>query len=380
MAGVVLENVTRRYPGSRAAAVSDLCLRIGDGELVVLLGPSGCGKTTTLRLVAGLEKADAGVIRVGDRTIAGAPPADRSVAMVFQDHAVYPHMTVAGNLAFRLRRARTGSAARDAAVREMAGLLGLEDRLERLPEALSGGECQRLALGRALIGNPAVCLLDEPLGNLDAPLRGELRAWLRALQRRLGTTTLLVTHDQEEALSLGDRIGVLAAGRLQQLSSPRETYHRPANRFVAGFVGWPPMNFIDGEVAGSEAHGQSFRAGGLRVDLPGTSRRAAAAVLGVRPHDLRIERSAAAPGALPARVESVAAGGPWTDVCAVTGGGIRLLARVGGDAPVQEGVSIGIVLDPSRVHLFEPGPFGRSLSTGPLPPPAARIPAAGDIG
>ncbi len=369
MAGVVLQDVTRRYPGSDVAAVCDLSLRVGDGELMVLLGPSGCGKTTTLRLVAGLEKADAGEIRVGDRRVHGAPPADRSIAMVFQDHAVYPHMTVAGNLAFRLRRARMSRADCDRTVREMAGLLGLEHRLDDRPEALSGGERQRLALGRALIGSPAVCLLDEPLGSLDAPLRGELRSRLRELQRRLGTTTLHVTHDQEEAMAIGDRISVLAAGRLQQVATPIQTYHRPANRFVAGFVGWPPMNFIEGEVSGSAREGFRFRAEGLAVGLPGVSGPAGRTVLGIRPHDLRVDRSAAqqpgaGPGVLSVRVETVAAGGPWTDVCAVTGDGSRILARVTADAPERAGGSIGLSFDPARIHLFEPGPFGRSLLSG----------------
>ncbi len=327
MAGVILENVSRTYPGG-AAAVRDLNLEVVDREFLVLVGPSGCGKTTTLRLIAGLEEPDAGKITIGERLVNDVPAKSRDIAMVFQNYALYPHMNVYRNMAFGLelregvsswqkwwRWALPAARKRELAARrfaiaervhDAARLLGIEHLLERLPRQLSGGERQRVALGRAIVRNPAVFLFDEPLSNLDAKLRVEMRRELRELHRRLQTTMIYVTHDQVEALTLGDRIVVMDRGKIQQIGSPMEVYGLPANRFVAGFVGTPAMNFLEGVI---ERVGNSwqFRRGAWTIplderelpellEIEGTI----PATLGIRPEDVRIE---AEPG--PERLSAV---------------------------------------------------------------------------
>jgi ABC-type sugar transport system ATPase subunit len=261
MPDVVFDKVSKLFPAG-IAAVKDLSLHVHDGELVVLVGPSGCGKTTTLRLVAGLETPTSGTIRIGDRAMAGIPPAARNVGFVFQRPVLHPHRTVHGNLAFgpalRQRNSWWGSllSARrrrdhevlEEQVKATANLLGLTSELQRYPAELSGGQQQRVALGRALVRRPGVLLLDEPLSNLDSGLRQELRRQLHLLQRQLHVTMLYVTHDPVEAMTLGDRLAVMDRGQLQQIGTPDEVFRRPANRFVAGFVGWPTMNFLDGEL------------------------------------------------------------------------------------------------------------------------------------
>jgi multiple sugar transport system ATP-binding protein len=252
MGRLVLEHVTKTFSGphrQKIGAVRDLNLTVGDGELLVIVGPSGCGKTTALRLIAGLETPDGGSILLDGQPLAGVPPKDRDVAMVFQDHALFPHLTVFENMALGLRLRkfpRAETAARVAAAAEMLGLTAL---LERRPAELSGGECQRAALGRALARQPRVFLLDEPLSNLDAPLRLQLRGEIARLRRRLRATMIFVTHDQAEALALADAVAVMKDGAVQQLAPPREIYRRPASRFVAGFIGSPPMNFFEGALA-----------------------------------------------------------------------------------------------------------------------------------
>src|SRR3954451_15814693 len=242
MADVRFEQATRTYPGSDIPAVHALDLDIADGELMVLVGPSGSGKTTALRMLAGLEEVDAGAVMIGGRDVSDDPPKRRDVAMVFQNYALYPYLTVAANIAFPLRMAHIGKAERDRRVAEVAELLELTPLLQRKPGQLSGGQRQRVAMGRAIIRKPRVFLMDEPLSNLDAQLRVQMRAEIAELQARLDTTTVYVAHDQAEAMTLGDRVAVLSDGRLQQCATPRELYARPTNVFVAGFIGSPAMN------------------------------------------------------------------------------------------------------------------------------------------
>jgi multiple sugar transport system ATP-binding protein len=244
MASVTFEQATRLYPGTTRPALDHLDLTVGDGEFVVLVGPSGCGKTTSLRMIAGLEEVDAGSIRIGDRDVTDDDPKDRDVAMVFQNYALYPHMTVAQNMGFALKIARTPQAEIRERILDAARLLDLEPYLARKPKDLSGGQRQRVAMGRAIVRRPQVFLMDEPLSNLDAKLRVQTRNQIAGLQRRLGTTTVYVTHDQVEAMTMGDRVAVLRDGVLQQCAAPRELYRTPGNMFVAEFIGSPAMNLF----------------------------------------------------------------------------------------------------------------------------------------
>ena len=248
MATVSFKDATRVYPGADHPAVDKLNLEIGDGEFMVLVGPSGCGKSTSLRMLAGLEEVNAGAIHIGDRNVTDLPPKDRDIAMVFQNYALYPHMTVADNMGFALKMQNVAKADREKRVLEAAKLLGLEPFLNRKPKALSGGQRQRVAMGRAIVRQPQVFLMDEPLSNLDAKLRVSTRTQIAALQQRLGVTTVYVTHDQVEAMTMGDRVAVLKDGLLQQVASPLELYDAPKNLFVAGFIGSPAMNLIAGKV------------------------------------------------------------------------------------------------------------------------------------
>ena len=245
MAGVVFEQASRTYAGTSAPAVDRLDLQIADGEFLVLVGPSGCGKSTSLRMLAGLEEVDSGRILIGDRDVTNVAPKDRDIAMVFQNYALYPHMSVAENMGFSLKIAGVAKADIGTRVLEAARLLDLEPYLDRKPKALSGGQRQRVAMGRAIVREPQVFLMDEPLSNLDAKLRVQTRTQIAALQRRLGTTTVYVTHDQVEAMTMGDRVAVLKDGLLQQVGTPRDLYDAPANLFVAGFIGSPTMNLVE---------------------------------------------------------------------------------------------------------------------------------------
>ncbi|CAN2212288.1 MalK ABC-type sugar transport systems, ATPase components [Candidatus Nanopelagicaceae bacterium] len=276
MASVVFENASRIYPGTTAPAVDKLNLTVNDGEFLVLVGPSGCGKSTSLRMLAGLEEIDGGRILIGDRDVTNVAPKDRDIAMVFQSYALYPHMTVAENMGFALKIAGVDKAERDKRVREAAKLLDLEPYLERKPKALSGGQRQRVAMGRAIVREPQVFLMDEPLSNLDAKLRVATRTQIAALQRRLGITTVYVTHDQVEAMTMGDRVAVLKDGLLQQVDTPRNLYDNPANAFVAGFIGSPAMNLLNAPVSGGKAH-----LGDLDIDVPASA--GASVTVGIRP-------------------------------------------------------------------------------------------------
>jgi multiple sugar transport system ATP-binding protein len=243
VADIVLDQVTKRFPDG-ALAVDKISLDIADGEFVILVGPSGCGKSTTLNMIAGLEDITEGELRIGGQVVNNKAPKDRDIAMVFQSYALYPHMTVRENMAFALKLAKTPQATIDAKVADVAHVLELEEHLDRKPANLSGGQRQRVAMGRAIVRDPAAFLMDEPLSNLDAKLRVQMRTQVSRLQRRLGTTTVYVTHDQTEAMTLGDRVAVMRGGRLQQVGSPQELYTRPGNLFVAGFIGSPAMNFM----------------------------------------------------------------------------------------------------------------------------------------
>ena len=286
MASIRLENVEKVYPGG-TAAVHGLNLEATNGEFLVLVGPSGCGKSTALRLVAGLETPTAGRVLLGDRDVTALSPQQRDVAMVFQSYALYPHKTVRQNLEFGLRMRRTEPAEIDQRVAWAAGVLGLEGLLERKPRQLSGGQRQRVALGRAIVRQPQAFLLDEPLSNLDARLRVETRAELARMHRQLGATMLYVTHDQEEAMTLGDRIAVMRDGRLQQVAPPMELYHRPANMFVASFIGSPAMNFFQCHwVAKEGGHQLVHPAVTLTLDQAPEARPPRDVVLGIRPEDI----------------------------------------------------------------------------------------------
>jgi multiple sugar transport system ATP-binding protein len=290
MADVVLENVYKVYPGG-TNAVQDFCLKIADQEFIVLVGPSGCGKSTTLRMVAGLEEATGGTIRIGNRVVNDVPPKDRDIAMVFQNYALYPHMSVYKNMAFGLKLRRFPKEEIDTRVHQAAKILGIEDLLERKPKALSGGQRQRVAVGRAIVRQPQAFLFDEPLSNLDAKLRVEMRAELKRLHHRLQTTVIYVTHDQAEAMTLGDRVVVMNEGRIQQVAPPLVIYDRPVNRFVAGFLGTPPMNFLKGNLTSKDG-AVYFEVGTCRIRL--TSQMAArvqasvgrAVAMGIRPEDI----------------------------------------------------------------------------------------------
>src|SRR5215218_2796780 len=275
MARVELEKVSKIYPGG-IRAVNAIDLQIKDQEFIVLVGPSGCGKSTTLRMVAGLEEISEGTIRIGERVVNDVPPKDRDIAMVFQNYALYPHMTVYKNMAFALKLRGTPKAETDQRVRQAARILDIEHLLDRKPRQLSGGQRQRVAVGRAIVREPAAFLFDEPLSNLDAKLRVTTRAELKRLHHRLKTTTIYVTHDQEEAMTLGDRIVVMKDGVIQQADTPLKTYNDPVNRFVAGFIGMPPMNFFEGELKSQDGQ-LIFEEGRLdrgktpgELTLPGT--------------------------------------------------------------------------------------------------------------
>jgi len=362
MAEVILENVTKVYPGD-IVAVSDITLHVAEKELLVLVGPSGCGKSTTLRMIAGLEDVTRGTVRIGDRVVNDVPPKDRDIAMVFQNYALYPHMTVYKNMAFGLKLRKYPKSDIDARVTQAATLLGIQDLLDRKPKALSGGQRQRVALGRAIVRQPAVFLFDEPLSNLDAKLRVEMRAELSKLHRRLATTMIYVTHDQIEAMTLGDRIAVMNDGVIQQLAQPLDLYDQPANQFVAGFLGTPPMNFISNGRVEEESGTLFFNAGTEKIELPDWARPAMdtvsgrEAVFGVRPEDIAIESG---PAAVRAKVHVVEPLGDEMIVYLSTDY-LDLVCK----APAHQSVAVDDVVDLSfnmdKTHLFDPE-TGNNLS------------------
>ncbi len=348
MASVTFEEATRRYPGTTHPAVDHLDLTVDDGEFVVLVGPSGCGKTTSLRMIAGLETVDSGRIRIGTRDVTDDDPKDRDVAMVFQNYALYPHMTVAQNMGFALKIARTPQAEIRDRIVDAARLLDLEPYLDRKPKDLSGGQRQRVAMGRAIVRRPQVFLMDEPLSNLDAKLRVQTRNQIARLQRRLGTTTVYVTHDQVEAMTMGDRVAVLRDGVLQQCAAPRELYRSPTNMFVAEFIGSPAMNLFSLPIVDN-----SVSLGDWAIPLPREITDAAGEiVVGVRPEHFEIGgrgvemqidvvEELGADAYLYGRVS-----GPDNSV------GQPIVARADGHDPPQRGTRVRLHPQPGHLHFF----------------------------
>jgi multiple sugar transport system ATP-binding protein len=355
MAGVRLESVRKVYPNGHVA-VAGATFEAAEGELLVLVGPSGCGKSTLLRMIAGLESVTSGTLSIGDRVCNEVPPRDRDIAMVFQNYALYPHMSVARNLAFGLALRRTGRDEIEARVHETAKMLDLSRVLDRKPAQLSGGQRQRVALGRALVRKPSVFLLDEPLSNLDAKLRLGMRVEIAKLHRRVGATMIYVTHDQIEAMTLGDRIVVMKAGEVQQIDTPMRLYDKPANVFVAGFLGSPAMNFFEGRVDGSH-----IAIGSTVLPVRSGAAIASEVLVGVRPEDLVLAPNGA--GAIEATLE----------VVEPVGNEIFLNLRYEDRAivmrvPPQElpdtGSPLRIAIKPERVHLFD-AKTGRRIDATP---------------
>jgi multiple sugar transport system ATP-binding protein len=354
MASVTFDHVTKAYADD-AVAVNDLNLLIKDGEFLVLVGPSGCGKTTALRCLAGLEEITSGQIKIDERVVNRVPSKDRNIAMVFQSYALYPHMTVYDNLAFGLKLLKTPKAEIRRRVEEAAKILNLELLLDRKPRALSGGQRQRVALGRAIVREPAAFLMDEPLSNLDAKLRVQTRAEILRLQERLGTTTIYVTHDQVEAMTMGDRIAVMSLGVLQQIGTPPELYENPVNKFVAAFIGSPAMNF-----ATAKAHEDGLQLGGTKLELTGRAAKAAQEnrgrdlVIGFRPEDLRIDGH---PGSgavkIPAKIDVVEYLG-HEELIHAQSEGHEVVALVPADQKVQSGDEVTFAIPSEKLHVFDP--------------------------
>lgn len=370
MTGIVFEHVDKIYPGG-TWALCDFNLTIADGEVIALVGSSGCGKSTLLRVLAGLEQATRGDLRIGDVRVNDLPPQQRNVAMVFQDYALYPHLTVRGNLEFPLKMRRLSRPEIARQVAWAAELLSLDGLLERLPKQLSGGQRQRVAMGRALVRRPAAFLMDEPLSNLDARLRVQIRAEIGRLLEQTGTTTIYVTHDQAEAMTLGDRVAVLDQGRLQQIAPPQELYERPANAFVAGFIGNPPMNLFPAQVIMAD-DGRRLRVGEQSLPLPGpvTEHRPAwpdgPLTAGVRPEHLRLA-DAKEPG-LRATVGDVEALGHETLLAAHLDGldasYPALVTRLPGIHPFRRSDNIRLCFSAVHLHLFNVAGSGSAHHRG----------------
>jgi multiple sugar transport system ATP-binding protein len=356
VATVSFKDATRVYPGADHPSVDKLNLDIGDGEFMVLVGPSGCGKSTSLRMLAGLEEVNAGAIYIGDRDVTDLPPKDRDIAMVFQNYALYPHMTVGDNMGFALKMAGIPKAERQQRVQEAAHLLGLEDFLNRKPKALSGGQRQRVAMGRAIVRSPQVFLMDEPLSNLDAKLRVSTRTQIAALQTRLGVTTVYVTHDQVEAMTMGDRVAVLKDGLLQQADTPLNLYDKPRNLFVAGFIGSPAMNLMEGDVAEDGIHIGDYVVPVAREILaraPNEKR----LFLGIRPENFELGTGTEGIGIDVAVVEELGADAFLYGT--VTGlneddklTAQQITARISSRTPPHRGSTVRLRIDPEHVHVF----------------------------
>ncbi|MGH3343282.1 MAG: ABC transporter ATP-binding protein [Carbonactinosporaceae bacterium] len=352
MAEVTYDKATRTYPGQDRPAVDALELRIEDGEFLVLVGPSGCGKSTSLRMLAGLEDVDSGSIHIGEREVTHLPPKDRDIAMVFQNYALYPHMSVFDNMGFALKIANVNKEEIKRRVGDAAKLLDLEPYLDRKPKALSGGQRQRVAMGRAIVREPQVFLMDEPLSNLDAKLRVQTRTQIASLQRRLGVTTVYVTHDQVEAMTMGDRVAVLNDGLLQQVDTPRAMYDRPGNVFVAGFIGSPAMNLA--EVAISDG---GVRLGRAAIPLPREMVSAAqaegssAVMLGVRPESFDVADEGGIETTVNV-VEELGADAFLYGTAAVGDSPHDIIARVDPRNPPAKGESVHLVPRPDKVHVF----------------------------
>jgi len=346
MATVNIQNIQKRY--GAVEIIRDLSVDIADGEFVVLVGPSGCGKSTLLRMVAGLEDVTGGAIRIGPREVSHLPARDRDIAMVFQNYALYPHMTVAENMAFALKLKKADVNETRRKVENAAGILGLEKLLDRYPRQLSGGQRQRVAMGRALVRDPQVFLFDEPLSNLDAKLRVQMRAEIKALHQRIGTTIIYVTHDQIEAMTMADKIVVLQEGNIEQVGAPLDLYDRPANLFVAGFIGSPSMNFLDGRIEEGVFRSEK----GLVLPLPTGADPAKlggkSLVYGIRPEHIRADNA----GGVQGRVEIVE--GTGSEIFArVASHGEQISCLFRERLSIHFGDEIGLAIDPTKAHLFD---------------------------
>lgn len=357
MATVRYKDATRVYPGADHAAVNNLNLEIGDGEFMVLVGPSGCGKSTSLRMLAGLEEVNSGSVWIGDRDVTNLPPKDRDIAMVFQNYALYPHMTVAENMGFALKMKGVGKEERQKRVLEAAKLLGLEELLGRKPKNLSGGQRQRVAMGRAIVRDPQVFLMDEPLSNLDAKLRVQTRTQIAALQTRLGVTTVYVTHDQVEAMTMGDRVAVMNEGVLQQVDRPLALYDTPKNLFVAGFIGSPAMNLMPGTIVADGVQVTDHVIPVPREVLDKASSKDV--VVGIRPESFEVSPSGEGIGMKINVVEETGADsylyGTLQDDSATANPSDdqEVVARVTTRTPPARGEIVRLHVGPSKVHVFD---------------------------
>jgi multiple sugar transport system ATP-binding protein len=351
MASVTFEKAQRWYPGADSPAVPGLDLEIRDGEFMVLVGPSGCGKSTSLRMLAGLEEVNSGKIHIGDREVTHTAPKDRDIAMVFQNYALYPHMNVADNMGFALKMAKVSGEERRKRVEEAARILGLTEFLERKPKALSGGQRQRVAMGRAIVRNPQVFCMDEPLSNLDAKMRVQTRTDIAKLQADLGVTTVYVTHDQVEAMTMGDRVAVMKLGELQQVDTPLGLYDRPVNLFVAGFIGSPQMNLLEAHAKDGQAQiGQYL----VPVDPTASRKMQGDITVGVRPEAWRLVSENE--GGLPVRVTVVEELGSDEYVygtSGVEGTPNNIIIRLRDRGMVHKGDTIHVTTDPRHVHVFD---------------------------
>ncbi len=356
MATVEFRNIRKSY--GTVEVVKGVDLEVTDGEFVVLVGPSGCGKSTMLRMIAGLEGVSSGELLIGDEVVNHLSPRDRDVAMVFQSYALYPHMTVRRNMAFALEVRKAPKDEIESRVAEAAGMLGLEELLERYPKQLSGGQRQRVAMGRAIVRRPKVFLFDEPLSNLDASLRAQMRVELARLHRKLGTTMVYVTHDQVEAMTLADRIAVLEGGVLQQVGSPAELYGRPKNRFVAAFIGSPSMNFLRGELGKdgdtTVVTGDDFELSTHPERLGGGGDRGRRVIVGIRPHDLELVDESEAGGVIQATVDVIEPMG-WEALLYLTFGDETLTVHSQAEpvAGLKPGQTVSLAVAPEQVHLFD---------------------------
>ncbi|MBV8394563.1 MAG: sn-glycerol-3-phosphate ABC transporter ATP-binding protein UgpC [Alphaproteobacteria bacterium] len=356
MAAVVLSKVNKHY-GELYHAVKDVDLAIADREFVALVGPSGCGKSTTLRMIAGLEDISSGEIRIGERVVNHLPPRERDVAMVFQNYALYQHMSVYDNLAFGLRNKRVPESEIKRAVDTAAEILGLHELMRRKPRQLSGGQQQRVALGRCIVRNPLVFLFDEPLSNLDAKLRAQMRLEIKRLHATVPTTSVFVTHDQVEAMTLGDRVVVMRDGRVQQIGTPLEVYGHPANRFVAGFIGAPAMNFVEVTIGAENgvllAETPSWRLAVTEANGALAAWRGRQVVMGVRPEHIALGDGAAG-RAFEARVEVLEQLGSEIQLEVGVDGARMTVARVDAEAAVATGDRVRLSAQPGRLHFFDP--------------------------
>ena len=342
MANLSLRNLTKSYGATQV--LHGISLDVADGEFVVLVGPSGCGKSTTLRLIAGLEETTSGVIEIGDREVNNLEPKERDIAMVFQNYAIYPHMSVKKNIAFGLRTSKRSKAEKEARIQEVAAILDMTDLLDRKPSQLSGGQRQRVAIGRAMVRDPAVFLFDEPLSNLDAQLRTQMRLEIKKLHQRVGNTIVFVTHDQVEAMTMADRIVIMKDGHIQQVGTPDEVYRKPANMFVARFIGAPSMNMLPGKLT---ADGVMLDSGQMLPFGKGAGR--GDVLLGVRPDDLHPDD---AHPIVSGKVTVREPLGPETLIYVDTPGG-DVIAKADGRTPPAVGTTVGLGADVSDLHLFD---------------------------